>query len=112
MLSPGDRVRLHHTDRVGVVVEVHGFELLVEMQDGERRIWQEGSVQRLPGSFAPRGEQSVPDRARAAARLVAEGASVADVARDYGVVPKTVHSWLAAVRLADREARLAAAGDR
>lgn len=59
-----------------------------------------------PSDGRPRGIQSVPDRARAASRMVDEGTmTIAEVAKLFGVKRATVHEWRKRVRDAEVDAR-------
>lgn len=58
-----------------------------------------------PSDGRPRGIQSVPDRARAASRMVDEGTSVAEVAKLFGVKRATIHEWRKRVKDAEVDAR-------
>ena len=62
-----------------------------------------------PNDGRPRGIVAVGERALAAARMVAEGSSYAEVAATYGVTRSTVATWMAQVREATEDARNRAA---
>lgn len=108
-MSPGDRVRYRTSGVIGTVLEVDGDSLLVEVGEGDRRTWTRGSTRVVQHTFAPRGRAKVNERMLAAARLVAEGKSRAEVAALYGVQRGTVQQWLDQVREALEEARHLAA---
>lgn len=105
-MKPGDYVRRRNDDAKGRVVglEDNGDTLLVRIPDEEvPRRWGRRSVVVIAANRAPRGLVSVPDRARAATRLYAEGSTAKDVALVYRVSVGTVRQWLKQVRDAERD---------